>query len=312
MATVIIDGHDIEIGDEERLNGIQAAQRARRRDSALLLASGAVGRGELPHVPGRDRHAATPRRARSRCSPSSCPPARRRPRTARCSSPTARRCSKPRAMVEEDLLIDHPIDCPICDKAGECLLQDYHFEHGQKERRADIKPFTSRRREMGDTVTLFVDRCVMCSRCVRFTPRDQRHQRADGHQPRQPRRDRRLPRLSAGQQAVGQRRRSVPGRRAGRQGLSLPAARLVHEAATTTSAPAARPAARSRSRRTRTTSTASSRARTRTSTSGGCATKAATASTTCTSEAAARSARIAAKEGTAGRRRMAPGPGRAA
>ncbi|MCE9547294.1 MAG: molybdopterin-dependent oxidoreductase [Planctomycetia bacterium] len=74
-----------------------------------------------------------------------------------------------RAMVEEDLLIDHPIDCPICDKAGECRLQDYHFQHGQRERRADIRPFTSRRRPLGDTVTLFVDRCVMCSRCVRFT-----------------------------------------------------------------------------------------------------------------------------------------------
>ncbi len=37
-----------------------------------------------------------------------------------------------RAMVEEDLLLRHPIDCPICDKAGECYLQDYHFEHGQK------------------------------------------------------------------------------------------------------------------------------------------------------------------------------------
>ena len=74
-----------------------------------------------------------------------------------------------RAMVEEDLLIRHPIDCPICDKAGECLLQDYHFQHGQSERRADLKPFTSRRRPVGDTVTLFVDRCVMCSRCVRFT-----------------------------------------------------------------------------------------------------------------------------------------------
>lgn len=74
-----------------------------------------------------------------------------------------------RAQVEEYLLIHHPIDCPICDKAGECLLQDYHFEHGQKERRADIKPFTSRRRDVGPTVTLFVDRCVACSRCVRFT-----------------------------------------------------------------------------------------------------------------------------------------------
>ena len=74
-----------------------------------------------------------------------------------------------RARVEEALLIDHPIDCPICDKAGECLLQDYHFEHGQSERRADIHPFSSRRRDVGPTVTLFVDRCIMCTRCVRFT-----------------------------------------------------------------------------------------------------------------------------------------------
>ncbi len=112
--------------------------------------------------------------------------------------------------------------------------------------------------------------------------RDQRHQRADGHQPRQPRGDRRLPRLPAGQQAVGQRGRSVPGRGAGRQGLSLPAARLVHEAARRASAPAARPAARSTSKRIRTRSTGSSRARIRTSTSGGCATRGATASITCT------------------------------
>jgi NADH-quinone oxidoreductase subunit G len=74
-----------------------------------------------------------------------------------------------RARVEEALLIDHPIDCPICDKAGECLLQDYHFEHGQPERRADLHPFTSRKRDVGPTVTLFVDRCIMCTRCVRFT-----------------------------------------------------------------------------------------------------------------------------------------------
>jgi NADH-quinone oxidoreductase subunit G len=73
-----------------------------------------------------------------------------------------------RAMVEEGLLLRHPIDCPICDKAGECKLQDYHFQYGQSERRADLRPFTSRRRDIGD-VTLFVDRCVLCSRCVRFT-----------------------------------------------------------------------------------------------------------------------------------------------
>ena len=71
-------------------------------------------------------------------------------------------------MVEEGLLLRHPIDCPICDKAGECKLQDYYFKYGQKERRADLVPFTSRRRDLGD-ITLFVDRCILCTRCVRFT-----------------------------------------------------------------------------------------------------------------------------------------------
>lgn len=75
--------------------------------------------------------------------------------------------ARARAMVEEGLLLQHPIDCPICDKAGECVLQDYHFQYGQPERRADLRPSTSRRRDIGD-ITLFVDRCVMCSRCVRF------------------------------------------------------------------------------------------------------------------------------------------------
>jgi len=76
--------------------------------------------------------------------------------------------ARARAMVEEGLLLRHPIDCPICDKAGECVLQDYHFQYGQGERRADLQPFTSRRRDIGD-VTLFVDRCVLCGQCVRFT-----------------------------------------------------------------------------------------------------------------------------------------------
>ncbi len=73
-----------------------------------------------------------------------------------------------RARVEEGLLLRHPIDCPVCDKAGECLLQDYHFRYGQAERRADERPFHSRCREVGPGISLFVDRCVLCGRCVRF------------------------------------------------------------------------------------------------------------------------------------------------
>ena len=49
------------------------------------------------------------------------------------------------------------------------VTSSFHSRSGTAQRRADIRPFPSRRRPLGDTVTLFVDRCVMCSRCVRFT-----------------------------------------------------------------------------------------------------------------------------------------------
>ncbi len=90
---------------------------------------------------------------------------------------------QPRAKVEEGLLLRHPIDCPICDKAGECLLQDYHFKHGQKERRADLMPFTSRRRDLGD-IDLFVDRCILCTPLRAIHGRNQRQQGTDGHRAR--------------------------------------------------------------------------------------------------------------------------------
>ncbi len=167
MGTVLIDGVEVEIGDDERLNGIQAAQRADK---------------EVPHYcwhPGLSVVAScrmclveTGRRNKETGDISMVPklvPACQTPATDGTVFITdSEKVRAARALVEEDLLIRHPIDCPICDKAGECHLQDYHFEHGREERRADLQPFTSRRRSLGDTVTLFVDRCVMCSRCVRF------------------------------------------------------------------------------------------------------------------------------------------------
>ena len=167
MPIVIIDGKEIELGEQESLNGIQAANRAGI---------------EIPHYcwhPGLTVVAScrmclveTGRRDPESGNVTMVPklvPACQTPATDGTVFVTnSEKVQQARAMVEEDLLIRHPIDCPICDKAGECYLQDYHFEYGQSARRADIKPFTSRRRELGDTVTLFVDRCVMCSRCVRF------------------------------------------------------------------------------------------------------------------------------------------------
>jgi NADH-quinone oxidoreductase subunit G len=70
----------------------------------------------------------------------------------------------------ESLLLNHPLDCPVCDKAGECLLQDftYHFGHSQT-RMVDEKNTPPNKPHISDTISLFTDRCIMCSRCVRFT-----------------------------------------------------------------------------------------------------------------------------------------------
>src|SRR6516164_6069001 len=70
----------------------------------------------------------------------------------------------------EDLLLNHPLDCPVCDKAGECLLQDYTYNFGRAaSRMIDDKNTPPNKPYIGDNVTLFTDRCIMCSRCVRFT-----------------------------------------------------------------------------------------------------------------------------------------------
>jgi NADH-quinone oxidoreductase subunit G len=70
----------------------------------------------------------------------------------------------------ESLLLNHPLDCPVCDKAGECLLQDYSFNFGRaRSRLVDDKNLPPNKPYIGDQITLFADRCIMCSRCVRFT-----------------------------------------------------------------------------------------------------------------------------------------------
>ncbi|HWB01017.1 MAG TPA: 2Fe-2S iron-sulfur cluster-binding protein [Pirellulales bacterium] len=168
MGIVLVDGKEVEVGDHERLNGIQAAARAGIDIPRYCWHPGltVVASCRMCLVESGTRDAAT---GKISMVPKLVPACQTPAKDGTVFVTNSENVRKSRAMVEEDLLIDHPIDCPICDKAGECLLQDYHFEHGQTARRADVKPFTSRRREMGDTVTLFVDRCVMCTRCVRFT-----------------------------------------------------------------------------------------------------------------------------------------------
>ncbi len=71
--------------------------------------------------------------------------------------------------VMEYLLINHPLDCPVCDQAGECYLQDYSYRYGRSESRFEEDKIKQPKKDVGPHVLLYADRCIMCSRCVRFT-----------------------------------------------------------------------------------------------------------------------------------------------
>ncbi|MBN1397413.1 MAG: molybdopterin-dependent oxidoreductase, partial [Bacteroidetes bacterium] len=77
---------------------------------------------------------------------------------------------KARNAVMEFLLINHPLDCPICDEAGECKLQDYAYKYSiGASRFEEDKVHKPKRVELGPRVLLDVERCIMCSRCIRFS-----------------------------------------------------------------------------------------------------------------------------------------------
>ncbi len=71
--------------------------------------------------------------------------------------------------VMEYLLISHPLDCPVCDQSGECFLQDYSYEYGRGVSRFEETKVKNPKKDVGPNVMLYADRCILCTRCVRFT-----------------------------------------------------------------------------------------------------------------------------------------------
>jgi NADH-quinone oxidoreductase subunit G len=69
----------------------------------------------------------------------------------------------------EFLLVNHPIDCPVCDQAGECYLQDQYMEHGLHDSEVELEEKVHKRKvvDLGP-IMLDAERCVLCSRCIRF------------------------------------------------------------------------------------------------------------------------------------------------
>jgi len=84
----------------------------------------------------------------------------------RTNSPLVEECRKG---VMEFLLINHPLDCPICDKAGECRLQEFSVEYGNDNSRfEDNKVKKPKHVDIGERIVLDDERCILCSRCIRF------------------------------------------------------------------------------------------------------------------------------------------------
>lgn len=79
---------------------------------------------------------------------------------------TSDRVMDARNGVVEFLLINHPLDCPICDQAGECHLQDLSYEHGKGASRYEFKRRTFEKHNIGPYIQLHMTRCILCYRCV--------------------------------------------------------------------------------------------------------------------------------------------------
>ena len=71
-----------------------------------------------------------------------------------------------RAGIVEFLLLNHPLDCPVCDQAGECHLQDLSFEHGKADTRYEFQRRTFPKHDLGKYIQLHMTRCILCYRCV--------------------------------------------------------------------------------------------------------------------------------------------------
>lgn len=168
MPTVYIDDKSIEIGPNERLNCIQAAERAGIEIPTYCyhpaLSVVASCRMCLVEV-GEKKPDGT-----VSIPPKVFPGCQTPVKDGTVIVTNSKRVLDAQKATLEYLLLNHPLDCPVCDQAGECGLQDFSYKYGRGYSRLqepkNIKPDKD---YIGDQITLFTDRCIMCTRCVRFT-----------------------------------------------------------------------------------------------------------------------------------------------
>jgi NADH-quinone oxidoreductase subunit G len=168
MATIIINGDEYQLPDGEKINAIQAAGKfgveipyycwhpslsvvANCRMCEIEVGTKDPATGEIKMIP--------------KLIPG-CQTEAKNGTVIVTDSPKVKEHQR---RIMEFLLINHPLDCPVCDQAGECGLQDYSYEHGQSSHRFVEERTVNPRKEVSELIQLNQDRCIMCTRCVRFT-----------------------------------------------------------------------------------------------------------------------------------------------
>src|SRR5262249_49152087 len=165
---ITVNGKDLQIGDQERLNLVEAALRAGVfiphycwHPALTVVASCRMCLVEVGEKKPDGSVAMQPR-----VVPACQTPAKH----GTVVVTDGERARFAQQQVLESLLLNHPLDCPVCDKAGECLLQDFSYHYGRStSRMIDDKNTPPNKPDLGAHIALFTDRCIMCSRCVRFT-----------------------------------------------------------------------------------------------------------------------------------------------
>ncbi len=168
MATIIINSSEYTIPEGEKLNAIQMAKRvgieipyycwhpalsvvANCRMCEIEVGSKDPKTGEIKMLPKLVPGCQTPAKDGT---------------VLVTDSPKVKEHQR---MIMEYLLLNHPLDCPVCDQAGECGLQDYSYHYGQSVHRFVEERTVNPRKDVSDLIQLNMDRCIMCTRCVRFT-----------------------------------------------------------------------------------------------------------------------------------------------
>lgn len=166
MSTVFINDIEIEVGPKENL--VQAAERAGVEiphycwhHDLSVVASCRMCLVEVGEKKPDGTIAMIPKLVPACQTPA-------KPNTVVLTN--SEKVKKAQAQTLEFLLLNHPLDCSICDQAGECYLQDYTYKFGNAHSRLN-EPKVQRvdKYHIGEQIALFTDRCVMCTRCVRFT-----------------------------------------------------------------------------------------------------------------------------------------------